>query len=198
MCNYNIVGTTCKPCHLLKWKKTCPLFLFETLWWRHLVQVEGVYGSRMTGGGFGGCTVTLLKKVNKHWVCQNKLFLYLFVFNMSHFLRWNIKSKGLVVDASLYSQSHSYSTFICLHLLRPLSIFFIAYWLSWKNLPGVPSRELNSGLLYNRPPPYQLSFAAPWLSYAASFWATLLIQYYTEVGMCCNGILILRKAYQPP
>jgi len=24
--------------------------------------VEGVYGSRMTGGGFGGCTITLLKK----------------------------------------------------------------------------------------------------------------------------------------
>lgn len=23
--------------------------------------VEGVYGSRMTGGGFGGCTVTLLE-----------------------------------------------------------------------------------------------------------------------------------------
>ncbi len=23
--------------------------------------IEGVYGSRMTGGGFGGCTVTLLR-----------------------------------------------------------------------------------------------------------------------------------------
>ena len=25
------------------------------------MQVEGVFGSRMTGGGFGGCTVTLLE-----------------------------------------------------------------------------------------------------------------------------------------
>lgn len=27
-----------------------------------LAKIPGVYGSRMTGGGFGGCTVTLLKK----------------------------------------------------------------------------------------------------------------------------------------
>lgn len=25
------------------------------------LEVDGVYGSRMTGGGFGGCTVTLLE-----------------------------------------------------------------------------------------------------------------------------------------
>lgn len=49
------------------------------------VEIDGVYGARMTGGGFGGCTVTLLKlsviektilniKVNfKHICCYAKI-----------------------------------------------------------------------------------------------------------------------------
>ena len=32
---------------------------------------EGVFGSRMTGGGFGGCTVTLLKKEAVEKVIEN-------------------------------------------------------------------------------------------------------------------------------
>jgi len=27
----------------------------------HALPIDGVYGSRMTGGGFGGCTVTMLR-----------------------------------------------------------------------------------------------------------------------------------------
>jgi galactokinase len=32
---------------------------------------EGVYGSRLTGGGFGGCTVTLVKRENVQELIQN-------------------------------------------------------------------------------------------------------------------------------
>ena len=32
---------------------------------------NGVYGSRMTGGGFGGCTITLVKKSNVDELINN-------------------------------------------------------------------------------------------------------------------------------
>ncbi|XP_061666202.1 galactokinase isoform X7 [Syngnathoides biaculeatus] len=35
------------------------------------MEVEGVFGSRMTGGGFGGCTITLLKADAIHRTIQN-------------------------------------------------------------------------------------------------------------------------------
>ncbi len=41
-------------------------------------------------------------------------------------------------------------------------LFFIACSFRGKNLPGVPSRDLNSGLPYSRPAHYQLSHAAPY------------------------------------
>ena len=46
---------------------------------------SGVYGSRMTGGGFGGCTVTLVNKENIKQLIQNvevrkKFKLICFVF----------------------------------------------------------------------------------------------------------------------
>jgi len=43
---------------------------------RVALQVEGVYGSRMTGGGFGGCTVTLVKAEAAEMLVQVLLHNY--------------------------------------------------------------------------------------------------------------------------
>ena len=47
--------------------------------------------------------------------------------------------------------------------------FFIACMLSGKDLPVVPSRDLNSGLPYSKPTRYQLSHAAPFPPFCRHF-----------------------------
>ena len=41
---------------------------------------EGVFGSRMTGGGFGGCTVTLVTALNVDKVIEHIDVSFLVVF----------------------------------------------------------------------------------------------------------------------
>jgi hypothetical protein len=82
---------------------------------------------------FGRSTIFFIKK---GLVAVATLFIYLIFLSLIHL------------------QSHLYNTFIHLHSPGPLSIFFIALLLRWKNLPGVPSRDLNSGLPYIRPAHY--------------------------------------------
>ena len=48
---------------------------------------EGVFGSRMTGGGFGGCTVTLVTALNVDKVIEHidVSFLVVFLFYTEQF-----------------------------------------------------------------------------------------------------------------
>jgi hypothetical protein len=81
-----------------------------------------------------------------------------------------VSFKGLVAVATLFiyfvftiTYIHNYISTIhsSISSRRGLSPFSSLLSLSGKNLPGVPSRELNSGLPYSRPARYQLSYAAP-------------------------------------
>ncbi len=57
--------------------------------------------------------------------------------------------------------------------------FFIAEQLSGRHLPGVPSRDSNSGPPYSEPTCYQLSHAAPY-----NYWAQIL---KPNANMFANG-----------
>jgi hypothetical protein len=137
----------------------------------------------MTGGGFGGCTVTLLKKVNKHWISQNKPFLLIHIcFSIIYLEIFSAEILILKVcwqlSFFLFILSHSDHTFIItfIQYIHPSSFaeaalhFLQGVFAQWeKPAWGVPSRDLNSSLPYIRPAHYQLSFAASQLSYAVSF-----------------------------
>ena len=65
---------------------------------------EGVYGSRMTGGGFGGCTVTLLKQeavdkvvecVQVSWEWKEGWWWMGLLMEVCHFVMGKISEGGL-------------------------------------------------------------------------------------------------------
>jgi hypothetical protein len=68
---------------------------------------------------------------------------------------------------NIYSFNHSITFINFIQFIYPSPLaeaslhLLIAWKLSRKNLPVVPSRELNSGLPYSKPTCYQLSHAAP-------------------------------------
>ena len=43
----------------------------------YAMEMDGVYGSRMTGGGFGGCTVSLVKAEATDAVMQHIKVVYM-------------------------------------------------------------------------------------------------------------------------
>ena len=62
---------------------------------------EGVYGSRMTGGGFGGCIVTLLRKSAVERIKQH-IKVHSEVARIS--LYWLVRFQSTVID--LYNILH--------------------------------------------------------------------------------------------
>jgi hypothetical protein len=74
-------------------------------------------------------------------VACHSFCLYFILYNIHTYIHSNSYNTSPFAEASLH--------------------FLIACMLSGKHLPGVPSRESNSGLPYSKPTSYQLSHAAP-------------------------------------
>jgi hypothetical protein len=122
-------------------------------------------------------------------------------------LYWFYISKGTV------SRERSI-ILIHIHSPRPLSFFFIAFLLRGKNLPGVPSRDLNSGLPYTAGQrttnwatlhPYCATLhptepRCTLLSHAAPYWATLYpteprCTYWAPLHHYCSTLHPTRKIW---
>ncbi len=95
---------------------------------------------------------------------------HVYIFGTFLFLKvWWPYATLLYIFIFLLQYIHSYN-----HSLNNIrwgpSPFLHSCWLSGRNLPGVPSRDSNSGLPYSKPALYQLSCAAP----------------YAAVHFCCS------------
>ncbi len=97
------------------------------------MEVDGVYGSRMTGGGFGGCTVTLVKAAAVDRTIQHiKVCSYWLTLQCVYVSMHTLQGVYLLAHSTIYLLINAYSS--CVYLLAHSTIYLLinaysSWWL---------------------------------------------------------------------